>query len=190
VHRSIEDSDPNLYYRRHRRPQAPNPGAVAVALRDTVPADLAFVTALEADPDVAPFVEAWPADRHLAALDDPDVAHLQLIGEEQRMGFAILAGLKDPNDCVELRRIIVDPPGRGLGRVALGLVLDHASQVLGAHRVWLDVKPDNARARRLYAAAGFEEEGVLRDALKTEAGYESLVLMALLRPAQSASSNR
>ncbi len=51
-----------------------------------------------------------------------------------------------------------------------------------AHRVWLDVKPDNGRARRLYASLGFEEEGVLRDALRTEAGYESLILMAKLRP--------
>jgi diamine N-acetyltransferase len=152
-----------------------------VELRDTVPADLDFVTALEADPAVAPFIEAWPAERHRAALANPDIAHLQVVDEGQRAGFVILAGLTDPNDCLELRRIVVDPPGRGLGRTVLALLLDQASY-RGAHRVWLDVKPDNARARRLYAAVGFEPEGILRDALKTDAGYESLILMAKLLP--------
>jgi diamine N-acetyltransferase len=44
------------------------------------------------------------------------------------------------------------------------------------------VKPGNERARRAYAAVGFAEEGVLRDALRTEDGYESLILMSILAP--------
>jgi diamine N-acetyltransferase len=152
-----------------------------VELRDTVPADVDFILALEADPAAAPFIEAWPAARHRAALADPDIAHLQVVDHGQRAGFVILAGLTNPNDCVELRRIVVDPPGRGLGRTVLALVLDYAA-IHGAHRLWLDVKPDNARARRLYTALGFEEEGILRDALKADAGYESLILMAMLLP--------
>jgi RimJ/RimL family protein N-acetyltransferase len=155
---------------------------MSVELRDTVPADLEFVTALEADPAVAPFIEAWPADRHRVTLADPDIAHLQVIDGSRRAGFVILAGLTDPNDCIELRRLVVDPPGRGLGQTVLPLALDHIA-ALGAHRVWLDVKPDNARARRLYTSFGFEPEGILRGALKTDAGYESLILMAKLLPA-------
>ncbi|HEY5333629.1 MAG TPA: GNAT family N-acetyltransferase [Solirubrobacterales bacterium] len=153
-----------------------------VELRDTSEADLDFVTALEADPAVAPFIEAWSPERHRAALTDPGIAHLQVVVESQRAGFVILAGLANPNDCVELRRIVVDPPGRGLGRKVLALASDYAS-LRGAHRVGLDVKPDNARARRLYTGLGFEPEGILRDALKTDAGYESLILMAKLLPA-------
>jgi diamine N-acetyltransferase len=93
-----------------------------------------------------------------------------------------LTSIKEPNRCVELRRIVIARPGHGLGRAALTLVLDHAFGELRAHRVWLDVKRDNARARHLYAALGFVEEGVLRDALRVGDGYESLVLMAKLTP--------
>jgi RimJ/RimL family protein N-acetyltransferase len=157
---------------------------VSVELRETAVADVEAVLALESDPAAAPFVEAWPAELHLASLGDPNVAHLQVVEDGRRVGFAILTGLRDPNDCFELRRIVVSPPGRRLGRAALTLVLDHAFGPLGAHRVWLDVKPGNARARHLYAALGFAEEGVMRDALRTDSGYESLIVMAKLRPAR------
>lgn len=159
-------------------------------LRESEPRDIERVLALEADPAAAPFIEAWPAERHLLALGDPDAAHLQIVEDGRPVGFVVLTGLRDINDCVELRRIVVFPPGRGLGRAALALILDHAFGALGAHRVWLDVKPANARARRLYASFGFEEEGTLRDALWTEDGYEPLIVMAKLAPAQPAGANR
>jgi diamine N-acetyltransferase len=149
-------------------------------LRETTAAEIDFVVGLEGDPEAARFIEAWPADRHLAALRDPDLAHLIVEEGGEPVAFVILAGLTDPNDAIELRRVVVGTPGRGVGRAALRLVLDHAFGALGAHRIWLDVKPDNARARHLYGSLGFEEEGLLRDALRTADGYEPLVLMAKL----------
>jgi diamine N-acetyltransferase len=156
---------------------------MSLGLRPTEEADLDFVVALEAGPEAAPFVEGWPPARHRAALRDPDIAHLVAFDDDGPAGFVTLAGLTDPNRCVELRRVVVARPGRGLGRAVLTLVLGHAFGELEAHRVWLDVKPDNARARHLYASLGFVEEGVLRDALRGEEGFESLILMAKLRPA-------
>ena len=55
-------------------------------------------------------------------------------------------------------------------------------QELGAHRLWLDVKPHNERARALYRSEGFVEEGTLRDALYYNGRFESLVVMSILRP--------
>jgi|SRR5215218_4940108 len=81
-----------------------------------------------------------------------------------------------------LRRIVIGPRGRGLGRRALELVLEHAFGALCAHRVWLDVKVHNERARRAYAAAGFVHEGVLRDALLTDGVFESLAVMSVIEP--------
>jgi RimJ/RimL family protein N-acetyltransferase len=155
-----------------------------VRLRDTVAADVDFVVGLEADPEAALFIEAWPAERHLAALRDPDVAHLVVVEDGEPVGFVILGGLLDPNGCIEIGRVVIGTPGRGLGRRAFELVLGRAFDDHGAHRVWLDVKADNARARHLYATLGFEEEGTMRDALRTADGYEALVLMAKLAPAQ------
>ena len=96
------------------------------------------------------------------------------------LGFVLLAGLAKGHS-VELRRIVVVEQYRGLGRLALRLVLEHSFRTLGAHRVWLDVMTDNTRARRAYSAAGFVLEGVLRDALRTPDGYRSLAVMSVLR---------
>jgi diamine N-acetyltransferase len=65
----------------------------------------------------------------------------------------------------------------------LRLVKAAAFDELGAHRLWLDVKPFNDRARALYRSEGFVEEGVLRGALLEPDGtFQDLVVMSLLRP--------
>ena len=51
---------------------------------------------------------------------------------------------------------------------------------LGAHRFWLDVKETNTRALALYASEGFAVEGRLRECLRTDVGYASLVVMSVL----------
>jgi putative acetyltransferase len=57
--------------------------------------------------------------------------------------------------------LLPEARGRGGGRALLDAVLDHARRA-GAHKVDLEVWPDNGRAIALYAAAGFTVEG-LRD---------------------------
>lgn len=52
--------------------------------------------------------------------------------------------------------------------------------VLSAHRLWLDVLEENARARSLYESAGFVREGVLHECIKREDGFHSLVVMSIL----------
>lgn len=53
--------------------------------------------------------------------------------------------------------------GRGVGRRALGLLIQEAFDVLGLHKVWIIHFPDNARMAHLCASFGFRIEGVLRD---------------------------
>jgi RimJ/RimL family protein N-acetyltransferase len=153
---------------------------VALSLRPTGAPDLEFVRALESDPEASPFVSVWTREQHDHAIADPDQAHLVIGDGEEVVGFVLLAGLESAHRSVELRRIVVAPRGRGLGREALARVLDHAFGELGAHRVWLDVKPHNERALRAYRAVGFVHEGVLRDALLTEGEWESLAIMSVL----------
>jgi [ribosomal protein S18]-alanine N-acetyltransferase len=57
--------------------------------------------------------------------------------------------------------LLPEARGRRGGRALLAAVLEHARRV-GAHKVDLEVWPDNGRAIALYAAAGFTVEG-LRD---------------------------
>jgi RimJ/RimL family protein N-acetyltransferase len=59
-------------------------------------------------------------------------------------------------------------------------VLDRAFGTLAVHRVWLDVKVHNHRARRAYAAVGFIDEGIRRDALLNSGASESPAVMSIL----------
>ena len=51
-----------------------------------------------------------------------------------------------------------------------------------AHRLWLGVFPDNARARRTYAVLGFREEGIARGSAFFGGVHRDELVMALLRP--------
>ncbi len=70
---------------------------------------------------------------------------------------------------------------RGLGREALGLLVRHLVEDLGAHRVALHVLAYNDRAINAYRASGFQVEGIERDAIMTDRGtYADDVLMAYI----------
>ena len=152
-----------------------------IALRATTPRDLSFVLRAEEDPSNRPFVIAWSRKQHAAALADPDLGH-SIIEDASgnRVGFVIVAGLTNPHGSVELRRIVVTAKRKGIGRAAVRLVEHIAFHRRHAHRLWLDVKERNDRARALYEAQGFVAEGVLRECLKGARGYESLVVMSML----------
>lgn len=155
----------------------------ALQLRLTTPADLAFVAGAEADPDNARWISPWPEARHRKALADPDQEHLMLQagGAGPVVGYAMLAGLVSPHGSVELRRLVVTAKGQGHGRRALVALIQRAFATHQAHRLWLDVKSHNQPARSLYLSAGFRVEGTLRECLLGAEGYESLVVMSLLK---------
>jgi RimJ/RimL family protein N-acetyltransferase len=70
--------------------------------------------------------------------------------------------------------------GKGIGSWAIEKTRDFAFETLRLHRLELDVFSFNPRAQRAYLKAGFQREGVLRDAIKTPDGYADDILMALL----------
>ncbi len=70
--------------------------------------------------------------------------------------------------------------GRGVGSTAIHLMLDHAWNDLGLHRVSLTVHESNVRARRAYEKCGFIQEGVLRDAAFVDGRWVNLIVMAVL----------
>ncbi|MCG8595200.1 MAG: GNAT family N-acetyltransferase [Kiloniellales bacterium] len=150
-------------------------------LREAKAGDLDFITELENRPEYLNLVYRWPRDRHLASLKDPDLRYL--ICEDERAGacgFAILCGLSQPERTVKLQRVAVATPGRGQGSALLRAVTRLVFDELGAHRFWLGVYADNARARAAYRGLGFVEEGTLRDGALRADGFVSLVLMSIL----------
>jgi diamine N-acetyltransferase len=163
---------------------------VALKLRETVEQDLAEVMAIEADPDVSPWITVWPAERHRRAIADPDEAHMVFFRRGRTVGFLLLAGLSGPERSIELRRIALACRGEGLGAPALELALGYAFDVLRARRVWLDVLADNRRALRLYARAGLRDDGeALQPHLHPDGSRSPLRLMSIGQPEWAARSS-
>ncbi|MFY7857021.1 MAG: GNAT family N-acetyltransferase [Rubrivivax sp.] len=174
---------------------APQPARMAngVRLRPTMLSDLDYVASVEHDPQNLPFITPWERTQHEGAVRIPDFRHFIIevaapgsnaseVGD--RAGFLILQGCRNPHRSVELKRLVLQPKGRGIGRACVRWVKAMAFRDLGAHRLWLDVKSLNQRALALYAAEGFVEEGRLRESVRLSAGsvdgYDTLVVMGLL----------
>ena len=70
--------------------------------------------------------------------------------------------------------------GQGLGSLAMKLVLQHAFDTLGLHRVALRALAYNTRAIAAYEKLGFRHEGVLRDNAWVAGAWHDDVMMGLL----------
>lgn len=81
---------------------------------------------------------------------------------------------------LEIKGLAVAPAARrhGVGRALLHAAIAAAREA-GARRLTLRVLSANAPAQALYAACGFEVEGVLREAFLLDGRYVDDVLMAL-----------
>ena len=145
--------------------------------------DLDYVVSLEQAGENVPFITPWERTQHEAAIRFPDFRHFIVEGGEDLapVGFVLLIGCRNPNLSLELKRMVVQAKGAGFGRAALRMAKKIAFDDLGAHRFWLDVKQHNSRAKALYDSEGFVVEGELRDAVKTASGFESLIVMSMLR---------
>lgn len=83
-------------------------------------------------------------------------------------------------DEVHVTNLAVDPAwrGEGIGRRLLGTILAY-HRAGGARRAFLEVRPDNAWARRLYQGLGFQEVG-RRRGYYIDTGEDALLLEARL----------
>jgi diamine N-acetyltransferase len=151
-----------------------------VELRKARGSDIDFIVELESRPEFSPFINSWPAERHANAMNDSDYLYLIVEQDGQPEGFAFLNGLLSPNHAIQLCRLALAVPGSGRGRVACHLILREVFEIRGAHRLYLDLFEDNARAEHLYRSLGFQMEGFLREAERRGDGFRSLKLMSLL----------
>jgi len=159
----------------------PLPG---IRLRPTMLSDLDFVISVEQDPANRPYITPWDRTQHEGAIRFPDFRHfiVETGPGFPSVGFVILQGCRNPHRSIELKRMVLQPAGqgRGAGRACIRELALMAFRDLGAHRFWLDVKGLNTRAQALYRSEGFVEEGRLRESVRVEGGYDSLVVMAML----------
>ncbi|GGG70007.1 GNAT family N-acetyltransferase [Paenibacillus radicis (ex Gao et al. 2016)] len=151
-------------------------------LRQTTINDLDFVYHTEHDKENRSYIGQWTIEQHQEALKDEDILHLLIENKQgEKTGYVILSGLLDTNKALCIRRIAIKLKGHGYGKEVMKGLIEWGFENNPAHRIWLDVKDFNQRAIHVYESVGFVYEGTLRDSYFNGEGFESLVIMSILR---------
>lgn len=114
--------------------------------------------------------------------DRSESLHLAIVGSDD--AYLGTISLKHINNNFSGEYAISMTPeakGTGAAEEATQSILDYAFCELGLHRVYLNVRHNNARAIRFYEKIGFTLEGTARDALFTEEGYVDLLWFSMLK---------
>ncbi|MBA3308210.1 MAG: GNAT family N-acetyltransferase [Chloroflexi bacterium] len=165
-----------------------------VTLRRHGPENLAAVSRWYRDPEVARLTryQTRPMPREeverffQTRLLEPDsvayAIHVRLT--DRLIGLTTFSALDADNGSVLFHITLGerDVWGQGYGTEATSLMLAHAFERLGLHRVGLSVFSFNDRAIRSYEKAGFRIEGRLRDAIVRDGRYWDEIQMGALRP--------
>ena len=168
-----------------------------VVLRPFAEEDLEAMTEAIRDPEVARLTGSVHSSGEAGSLPDeavlrdwygsrgeqPDRLDLAVVDRAtgRVVGEVVLNEWEEENASCNFR-ILLGPHGRdrGLGTDATRLVLRHAFESLGLHRVSLEVYAFNPRGQRAYEKAGFVREGVRRDALRFDGEWVDAVVMSVL----------
>ncbi len=162
-----------------RRPQPSDLSAVVRWYRDR---EIARLTRYQARPMSQPEVERFFQIRMLAA--DALAYSIVELPDWRLIGFTTFSSLDGDNGSVMFHITIGerDAWGRGMGTEATELMLGHAFERLGLHRVGLSVFSYNLRAIRAYEKAGFRIEGRQREAILRDGRYWDEIQMGVLAP--------
>jgi RimJ/RimL family protein N-acetyltransferase len=133
-----------------------------------------FCVAMEEERRIVERRLSSPIDRDFIVMD---------LGNDRAIGWVSLSHIDQRNSATELEIIIgeVSEWGKGRGREAVSVLVDHAFSVMNLHRVHLRVPEYNQRAIVCFTACGFQKEGVLRDDHHHLGAYMSSLAMSVLR---------
>ena len=158
-----------------------------VRVRTARPGDQTLLERLRADPEIDHFMGVDPGSGLLwrqvfLGENSGSLADLVVTGRDDvPIGLISLWDRSIPHQAAELSIWIGDGHRNGgNGTEALRLTLRLAFGSMGLHKVYLRVLEYNTRAIRAYQKCGFLIEGTLRDEMKVQGRWYSLVYMGLL----------
>lgn len=163
-----------------------------VALRRPEPTDIDAVVRWYRDPEIARLTRYQTRPMTQAEIErffqvrllahDALAYSIVELPNWRLIGFTTFSSLDGDNGSVMFHITIGehDAWGRGLGTEATELMVAHAFERLGLHRVGLTVFSYNLRAINAYQKAGFAIEGRLRDAIQRDGMYFDEVQMGIL----------
>ncbi len=143
--------------------------------------ELARLTRYQLRPMSVDEIERFFSARLMA--DDGIAYAIHEAATDRLIGLTTFSALDADNGSVLFHITIGehDAWGRGFGTEATELMLSHAFERLGLHRVGLSVFEFNERARRAYQRAGFVLEGRLRQAIARDGRWWDELQMGALR---------
>lgn len=159
-----------------------------VSLRTPRPGDQAALERLRADPEIDHYMGVDPGTGLLwrqvfLGENSGSMADLVIagLGDDAPIGLISLWDRSIPHQAAELSIWIGEGHRNGgNGTEALRLALRHAFGALGLHKIYLRVLEYNVRAIRTYEKCGFLIEGTLREEMKVQGRWHSLIYMGLL----------
>ncbi len=103
---------------------------------------------------------------------------------DRLIGYAGITSISAINRAGEYYLFIGDKQswGKGYGTAATRLIVNYGFLSLNLNRIMLTVFSSNTGALRVYAKAGFKEEGIMRQACYRDGAYHDSVVMSILRP--------
>jgi len=119
----------------------------------------------------------------LKSIDDSTRAFFLIIAPDGRIiGETVINEIDWDLLSANFRIAIFHPEHRnlGIGSWATACTRDFAFEALKLHRLELEVYAFNPRAQTVYRKAGFQTEGVRREAIKDGGQYSDVILMAML----------
>jgi RimJ/RimL family protein N-acetyltransferase len=117
----------------------------------------------------------------IRARDDVRIFAIRRVADDELIGSCQLHSIDVERGIAELQIRIgqADARGRGYGREAVGLLLDHAFGALGLRRVTLHVFASNAPALAVYRATGFRERAGDHEVATIDGRKERVLRMSI-----------
>ncbi len=103
------------------------------------------------------------SDKHIG-----NISLQEISGVDHSAEFAIIIGDKEAW-------------GKGVGREAARLIIEHGFGQLNLHRIYCGTSEENIGMQKLADALGFKQEGILREAMFKNGGYKNIFLYGILK---------
>ena len=112
-----------------------------------------------------------------------EVAQFIIMADDEPIGSVYLRDIDNKNKKCEFGIFIGDEfnCGKGYGKIASKLVIDHAFDKLKLNRIFLRVFPTNIRAIKCYEKIGFKQEGIFREDVIIDGKAYDMIFMAILK---------
>jgi RimJ/RimL family protein N-acetyltransferase len=119
-------------------------------------------------------------------LEEKETLSLGVVEKEtkQLIGYAGITSISRINRSGEYYILLGEKRswGKGYGTEVTQLIVHYGFASLNLHRIMLTVSSLNTGGVKAYKKAGFQQEGVLRQASYRDEAYHDKIVMAILRP--------